>query len=606
MAGGRRRSGTGHGRITALVIALALVVAALVPGVAAAGRPPAGAPAVTETLAAPRDVPRNGVFTAGARVAPAPANPFDPAQLLVRVVFRAPDGARIVTGAFWFQDYDRALVGGREVLTPKGAPYWRVRFTPTRPGHWRWRWDARAPSGSTPGRWHRLRVTWRSAGPGFLHVSPRDDRYLARDDGAPYFAIGENLGWYDQRGTYAYDDWLDHLAAQHATWARVWMPQWAMGIETRDTGLGDYTRRLDRAWQLDHVLTAAAERGIAIQLVLLNHGAFSTTFNAEWDQNPYNAANGGPIATPAQFFTDPTAEDLFARRLRYLVARYGSYPSLAAWELWNEVDLTDGYDSASVAAWHQLMGNVIRMLDPARHPVTTSFAFFFNDPTVWADAHLDLTQLHFYSQTGGLQLLPDLARDVVDWSAERQRTYGRPVLFAELGVNSAGPAETVAVDPTGIGVHDGLWSGAFGNGLGTAMPWWWDHVTAADPDRYYPMFGSVANFTKDVAWDREHFVAGEPAVTTGSGRPVRAHALVGDTSALVWMKDGGVRYDTPARVTVPDARVALDALPGHWCAGWWDTWAGRWYALALVDGGAGHDLAVPAFSGDTALRLFRC
>jgi len=173
-------------------------------------------------------------------------------------------------------------------------------------------------------------------------------------------------------------------------------------------------------------------------------------------------------------------------------------------------------------------------------------------------------------------------------------------------VNSAGPAETVAADPEGIGVHDGLWAGAFGNGLGTAMPWWWDNLTAADPDRYYPMFGSIAGFTAGVAWDREHFVAAEPAVTTTSGRAVRAHVLVGETGALLWVKDGDRRFDTPAKVSVTDARVALDALPGHWCAAWWDTWVGRWYDLAVFDGGPGRDLAVPAFTGDTALRLFRC
>ena len=54
------------------------------------------------------------------------------------------------------------------------------------------------------------------------------------------------------------------------------------------------------------------------------------------------------------------------------------------------------------------------------------------------------------------------------------------------------------------------------------------------------------------------------------------------------------------------ARVALDAFAGHWCAAWWDTWAAHWYSLAVFDGGPGHELAVPAFAGDTALRLFRC
>jgi hypothetical protein len=81
---------------------------------------------------------------------------------------------------------------------------------------------------------------------------------------------------------------------------------------------------------------------------------------------------------------------------------------------------------------------------------------------------------------------------------------------------------------------------------------------------------------------------------------------VGTTAALLWVKDGDYRYDAPARVDVPDGRVALDDLPGRWCGAWWDTWAGHWHALVQTVGGPGHDLAVPPFTGDTALRVNRC
>ena len=63
--------------------------------------------------------------------------------------------------------------------------------------------------------------------------------------------------------------------------------------------------------------------------------------HARWEDNPYNAANGGPVAAddPAAFFTDPTARDLFKKRLRYLVARYGAYRDILAWELFNEISV---------------------------------------------------------------------------------------------------------------------------------------------------------------------------------------------------------------------------------------------------------------------------
>jgi hypothetical protein len=591
--------------VAAAVSIVALMVVVLAAPAGATPRRHGGA-RITERSAT-HVVDRNATFTAGATLNPAPANPFDPAGTSVRVRLRSPRGAEVVVDAYWYRDFTRVLVDGREALTPKGAPYWKVRYTPTTSGKWWWRWDATTPSGAVAGRWHPLVVRARSTGHGFLRVSPRDARYLAYDDGTPYFAIGENVGWYDGRGTYAYDEWLDRLAQQGATWIRVWMPSWAMGIEWSDTGLGDYTNRLDRAWQLDHVLDAAARRGIAVQLVLQNHGAFSTTFNSEWADNPYNAANGGPLASPARFFTDANTADLFRRRVRYIVARYGAATNLLAWELWNEADLTDGYDPAASRAWHRAMADYVRGIDPARHLVTSSFAIFVNDPQVWAGAGLDLTQLHFYSRNDGLVLLPDLADVVLQLSSARVRDYERPVLFSELGVASSGAEETVRSDPVGIGVHDGLWAGAFGGAMGTAMPWWWDTVTAADPVRYYPMFGSVAHFLHDVAFDRAGFVARDAAVTGGGARHVRAHELAGPDQTLLWVKDHDVRYDTPAPVVLSDVRVSLaDLTPGAWCLGIWDTWSGGFTRLEVVRAGPGTSLALPPFARDVAVWMRRC
>lgn len=585
---------------------LALVgVGAVAPAPAAEPYRGGAGPGVT-VLGAPPTVGRFERFTVTARITPTPANPFDPDQIDARVVFTGPAGARASVIAFFTRDYGRRLVDGHEVLSPRGEAHWEARFSPPVVGRWRWWWQVRTPSGTartTP----RQLLVHHGAARGFIRRSPRDARYLAHDDGSPYFAIGENLGWYDARGTYAYDDWLRQLERQRATYARLWMPSWAFGIEWKDTGLGNYGARLDRAWQLDRVLDEADHRGIAVMLSLQNHGAFSTAFNSEWTDNPYNAANGGPLRQPGAFFTDPEAKRLFRQRLRYIVARWGASTNLLAWELWNEADLTDTYDTATSVAWHREMADYLRSIDPARHLVTTSFAFFFNDPAVWSGAGLDATQLHFYSKSGSLQILPDLATNVATWQPDRVRTYGLPVLFAELGVASDGPAETKAADPQGIGVHDGLWAGVLAEGFGTAMTWWWDNLIAVEPHRYYPMFGSVAGFLHDVAWDREHFVAATVDAATSGARPLVAHELVGTKTAFVWLKDGAYQWTSPEKATIADARVPLDALtPGSWCGAWWDTWRGRSMGGLRVRGGPGASARAPSFEGDVALRLARC
>jgi len=74
------------------------------------------------------------------------------------------------------------------------------------------------------------------------------------------------------------------------------------------------------------VFNMARQDDIYIELVLLNHGAFSATVDPEWDANPYNSANGGPCDTPQCFATDPQAKQYFQRRLRYIAARWDIQP----------------------------------------------------------------------------------------------------------------------------------------------------------------------------------------------------------------------------------------------------------------------------------------
>lgn len=573
-------------KLSALVSAVTLLVCA---GAAATL---AGAPPALGTIA------QWSRFEASWSPEVAPANPFDPEEIDVRAEFvRAAGGRAVEVPAFWYQGFERALIGTREQLTPVGEPHFLVRFTPTRAGPWRWRWVIRRDGTTERLPWSSLDVT-RARDPGFLRVSRRDPRHLAFDDGSSYFAVGENTGWYTNRGTYAYDEWFGDLAEQGANWARLWMPSWAFGIEWKDTGLGDYTNRLDRAWQVDYVLEEAERQGIYVMLALLNHGSFSTFFNPVWVDNPYNLVNGGPLATPAEFFTNAEARRFFERRLRYVVARWGWSTHLMAWEFWNEVELTNNYSSPAVTAWHEHMAGVVRELDPYDHLITTSHAFFRFDPSVWAVDGIDLTQIHFYAD-----IFPDfrdIGATVETLTKDRLAVTDKPVLFGEIGVDSRGPAETRAADPGGIGVHDGLWAGVISGGIGTAMTWWWDNVIAVEPDLYYPMFGAVSRFVDGIAWDRERFT---PVTTDAPSQAasVRARGLAGRKTLVVWLKDAGYQWYSPMQTSIGDAVLTLGDGK-RWCGRWYDPWTGAWLGDVEIRG----SVPVPTFSRDIALRAERC
>ena len=549
-----------------------------------------------EPAAALPTVPQWSRFEASFVPPTPPTNPFDPDEIDVRAEFKLEGGGSTrEVDAFWYQGYERALVNGRERLTPIGESHFRVRFTPTRAGRYRWRWVVRANGTTVEHPWQRFEVA-RASGHGFLRISRRDPRYLAFDDGTSYFAVGENTGWYDARGTFAYDDWFAALHGQGANWGRLWMSSFAFGIEWKDTGLGDYRNRLDRAWQLDYVLEEAERRDIHVMLALLTHGAFSLFFNSEWANNPYNAANGGPLVNPQDFFTDQEARRLFEQRLRYVVARWGWSTHLMAWELWNEVELVQPYVSAAVTAWHADMAAELRALDPNDHLVTTSHAFYPFDPSVWLNGGIDFTQIHLYTDI--FPALHDVSAAVIDRTADRLAVTGRPVLFAELGVDSRGPDETRTADPQGIGVHDGLWAGVLSGGIGTGMTWWWDNLIALEPDLYYPMFGAVARFVAGVPWDREGFEPAE-AIVEGTTRPVQAHALAGRRTLLVWVKDGAYQWYSPDAVPIAGATLAVNR---RWCGRWYDPWTGAW----LGDEVTFRDrVPIPPFARDVALLAHR-
>lgn len=544
-------------------------------------------------------------------------NPFDPAEVRLDVTFEAPDGSTYTVPAFVYEGFTRALVDDREVLTTTATREWRVRFRPPlderptagAPATWRWRWHAVTPTGDLSSAWDTFEAVPDLAGHGVLRAS-RDPRYLVFEDESPFFAIGENMGWADTRGTFAFDDWMEKLAAAGGTYLRVWMPSWGMGIEWTGS-LGDYGSRLDRAWQLDHVFDKARELGLYVMLTLQNHGPFSDLHASQWDTNPYNARNGGPLTEPTAFFTDPTARELMKRRLRYIAARWGHAQNLLAWELWNEVDLVADPRLPEVKAWHAEMAQELRALDPQDHLVTTSLggvdvlAAHLNGTIdalparydLWSMPELDFTQIHFYAfGTLPFDFVSDLGALV-----GYLHTFSKPALIGEVGVSAVSGPDTLENDPHGVGFQKSLWSGLFAETFGTGMSWWWDSVV--DPESYYVHFRPLADLVSGVRFDREAFVRTSPTVTASA--PLRAHALVGRTTVLAWIENPNHQWTGEDPTTFSDASLALgDLASGSWRATWIDPYGASPNTVVTTTPRDGAlTLTVPAFARDLALRL---
>ncbi len=403
-------------------------------------------------------------------------NPYDPANIRVDGRFTSPSGATVVVPGFYYRDYSYG--GGR--LRAGDEWSWRVRFTPTEVGEWQYQVLATTLKGTTRSQTGTFTVT-PSDNPGFVRVDPRNPRYFAFDDGTPYFPVGENIGWSSGDPIASYATWLDKLSTAGGNFARVWMAPWGFDIEWSDTGLGNYDNRQGAAYQLDQVMDLMAQHHVYVMLSLLNHGQFSTTTNPEWDENPFNAANGGPLQNPQDFATNPEAIRLWNQRLRYIAARWGYSPNIMTWEWWNEVNWTPLVDADLLAPWAARSAAYLRSLDPYRHLISTSGSPL-EDETVWGQANMDFTQAHRYDMD---DLLLTFSQIIPNWLA---RYPNKPFLMGEFGRNSD-PSES---DPQGVELHLGLWDAPMNGAAGTAMTWWWDSYI--DPLNLYDQFAGIAAF----------------------------------------------------------------------------------------------------------------
>lgn len=427
-------------------------------------------------------------------------NPFDPDQIAVEAEIRDPVGALHRVPGFYYVPARLEMDADTERLRVAGRPGFRVRFTPSKPGRYTATVVVRNASKvvrSAPIAF----VVEPSQHPGFVRVSRRNPHYFAHEDGSPFIAVGENVCWASSRTPLRdYQQWFEALGKAGGNWARLWLAynekgqEWtAMPTERPGTGtylgLGRYA--MDNAWRLDEVLRLAEKNGIHVMFCLGTYGEFTEGgyFNeGMWVSNPYNAKNGGPCATPQEFWTNERARKLYKQRLRYLIARYAHSPNLFAWEFWNEVP-----PSPAQEKWVTEMAAFVKQNDPYKHLVSTTYG----SPAVWQCADVDFTMTHMYGQADST---PDFTPQIVAHAREHRR-FGKPYLLSEFGIDWQGPDSKWEPAGRGINMHNGAWAALMAGSAGTAMVWWWDSYV--HPFGLYHILSPVARFAKAVDWQSD-------------------------------------------------------------------------------------------------------
>lgn len=464
------------------------------------------------------------------------ANPYDAREVALNMVLNSPSGKSLHLPAYF-----EAKNGT--------SSEWRARFTPRESGEYSYHFEliknGEQNDISEKGRFNASA----SEEDGFLHTNGYWT--LKFDSGKPFRGIGENVGWEartweDPKWTYDY--LLPTLSENGANFFRVWMCPWNFPVAWPEVSSTERYTSTDEYFnpggikRLDEVVEMLDSLGLYMMLAFNHHGGIIE--NGGWEINRYNTANGGPAATPTEFFTSGEARQMFKNQLRYIVARWGYSPNIGAWEFFNEVDnaVFTSKDSLiipheAVTSWHREMASYLKSIDPYEHIVTTSVSHREIEG-MYALDELDLNQMHIYKRT---KQIPEEMLMYIE-------KYQKPFSWGEFGYewdwNKDFSAFAEEMD------HDykiGLWYGLFNPTPILPMTWWWEFF---DERGMTPYFNSVAEINNQM-------------LKAGKGSFERLHADAGNVEAYA-VKCGDVyfAYLLNEGPKVNDAALTIDATAG--------------------------------------------
>ncbi|MDR1279420.1 MAG: hypothetical protein LBK99_01175 [Opitutaceae bacterium] len=457
-----------------------------------------------------------------------------------------------------------------------------------------------------------------------VRVSARHGRYLELEDGTTFVPIGLNLSFprfvqNEEEGLALYESWLRELAANGGNFFRLWLGHPFFDVEPERAGEFDEAA----AGRLGRVLGLAGSPGLRVKVTLEHFRSLETAPVAEifpgaaqFARGRYHRSRGGPADTMDAFWQGPEARAFYLKKLDWLAERFSAerYPAVAAWELWNEIDASQGRGQED---WTERMLPELRKRFP-RCLMLQSLGSFSGGYVEAAYHWLcglpgnDVVQVHRYLDPGAEWevcrgpvdvLAADAVRTLREWSAAAGGP-ARPVLLAEGGAveaHHAGPSSLYERDCEGIILHDVLFAPFFAGAAGCGQMWHWDVYVARH--RLWWHFGRFARA-----------IAGFDPVAEGA-EPVfwetprlRAYALRGGNVSLIWLRDRRCDWKSEldaGRAAVPVVGECLCLPPGFAVSAsvkFYDPWGDcGWVDHGRLNGEAGF--ALPAFTRSLVIRL---
>ena len=491
---------------------------------------------------------------------------------------------------------------------------------------------------------------------GFVRVA-KDRRHFEFDDGSFFYPIGpclrspsdtripydspkfsrDSIDKLGKRGTYQYDVYFDAFGKAGISWARVWMCSWWGALEWRRDwpgyqGLGRYN--LANAWRMDYVVDLAEKKNIRLNLAVTNHGQFTLNIDTEWENNPYNAKLGGPLAAPCEIFTRGEAKINHQNKLRYIAARYGHSPAVMAFALFSEIEFTEEYERSlnishqgrtrlladlpapNIESWHAEMATFLKSIDSNRHLVTTHFSHPERGEGTLMVPEIDVATSNAYSafeELGGgafdaSAALHDFWEGNEDGKVRGFHIFKKPALVEEQGRHWMGMdagRETNSKTELDADLHAGLWGSMVVPLAGATGYWWWLHI------HFDNRYADYSALTKFMAGEDFRPIGDEPPMKTvfrSLGRsPLLGRAMKSDRRMYVWIYNQKTPFGDEEPEEVSNAAMNIGGLrPGKYRVEFWNTYTGEPIGtqdIEFLKDTKNVEVKLPVVKRDIALKI---
>jgi hypothetical protein len=511
------------------------------------------------------------------------SNPYDSREVRLEGTFSGPEGVEMRTPGFW-----------------DGQNAWRIRFTPSREGRWTYRLIITDIYGSSAPAEGEFTVTssdlhgW--VKPGNLVDPSYSSRYLAYDDGTPYYGIGHCDAWSILTPGFSIDEGVTMFEAMKTGGENyvVWWPLYMMS----PIGSSYDKYSASNLSSIDLIVKDAQAKGIQLVFTVWAHpdlrDATNSLSGGRWETNGFSK-----LGSLQSFFTADEAWAWQANLYRYMIARWGYSPAIGMWQTVSEINLTNAYDQLN--PWHEKVNAFFVENDPYRHPTTASFKGEGRWPEGWAA--MDLPQVHLYDFSfEGLKVdAVHSAQVLAEWTQMMWAAEAKPNWTGEFGV----PGDAYYPEL----FHNAIWAALAAGSAATPAEWnsgAWGGMTPA-------MLADTSRLAKFLA--EIPLVKWNPsALSIESASPdIRGWGVAGEQGGLFWIQDYAMEGEPIETVRAyNDTRRGVTAELSGLAAGTYiltpfDTGSGEFLAPLEITCAGGGSCAVPLpeFKFDMAFRLVR-